>query len=143
MGDLVVEMFRQARMENLPALMAAVEAACRERCATADTTFDLKLAVEEVFTNIVRHGYPAGPGPVSLSIASEPDSLAVTLRDEAVPFDPAMAPLPDLESDWQTRPLGGLGWHLVRRLVDEVRHRPAPGGGNVITLIKRIPGGDR
>lgn len=98
----------------------------------------VRLAVEEVFTNISTHGHREGdPGPVELTIESRPEAVIVTVSDRAVAFDPSRAPAPDLESSWEDRPLGGLGWHLVREVMDEVRHRPRPGGGNVTTLLKR------
>jgi two-component system, cell cycle response regulator DivK len=136
-----LEIVREARVENLPAVMAFVVDVCRVREADEETVNALKLAVEEVFMNIVRHGYPDVPGPVMLQISSEPDGWSVTVRDRGVPFDPATAPAPDLDSDWRERRLGGLGWHLVRELVDEVRHQPGDDGGNVVTLIKRLPAG--
>jgi serine/threonine-protein kinase RsbW len=139
--DQGLEIVREARVENLPAVMSFVVDVCRVSKADEETVNALKLAVEEVFINIVRHGYPDVPGPVALKIAPEPDGWSVTVRDRGVPFDPATAPAPDLESDWRDRRLGGLGWHLVRELVDEVRHRPGEDGGNVVTLIKRLPAG--
>jgi anti-sigma regulatory factor (Ser/Thr protein kinase) len=47
---------------------------------------------------------------------------------------------PDLSAGWEDRAVGGLGWHLIRRSVDEVDYGPNPGGGNRLTLVKRSPG---
>jgi anti-sigma regulatory factor (Ser/Thr protein kinase) len=47
-------------------------------------------------------------------------------------------PAPDLAAGWEERDAGGLGWHLVRRLMDEVRHEAPPDGGNRLTLIKHL-----
>jgi two-component system, cell cycle response regulator DivK len=135
------EIVREARVENLPAMMSFVTDVCRFHHIDEETLFALKLSVEEVFMNIVRHGYPDAPGTVTVRIEPESEGWAVTVRDQGVAFDPALAPLPDLQSDWPDRPLGGLGWHLVRELMDEVRHRPGEAGGNVVTLIKRPPAG--
>jgi serine/threonine-protein kinase RsbW len=139
MDEPRVARIQDARLEDLPALAALVEESCRS--ADAETLFALKLAVEEVFTNIVTHGYRGQPGPVTVTVARDAGGIAVTLEDQAPSFDPALAPVPDLESDWEDRPLGGLGWHLVRQLVDEVRHRPRETGGNEVTLIKRLSAG--
>lgn len=128
-------------MEHLPAVVGFVEQACRDARVGEDVAMAVRLAVEEVFTNIVQHGYPDGPGPVVIGVATGVKGVTITVRDEGVPFDPAEAPAPDLESGWEERPIGGLGWHLVRQLVDEVHHRHGPGGGNVVTLIKRLPQG--
>ena len=47
-------------------------------------------------------------------------------------------PEPDLTLPLERRPLGGMGVHLARTLTDGMRHRILPGGGNEVTLEKRI-----
>ncbi len=136
-----MEMECQGRIENLPAVLEFVDRAVQEAGADEEAGFAVRLAVEEVFVNIVRHGYRDGPGPVTLAVAAEAPGLVITIRDQAPLFDPALAPRPDLDSDWEDRPLGGLGWHIVRELMDEIRHAPGAKGGNVVTLVKRVPAG--
>jgi anti-sigma regulatory factor (Ser/Thr protein kinase) len=63
--------------------------------------------------------------------------LIVILRDRAPTFDPTTVPPPDLTLPLEQRPIGGVGLHLVRHMVDELRHRPRPGGGNEITFVKK------
>jgi anti-sigma regulatory factor (Ser/Thr protein kinase) len=65
------------------------------------------------------------------------DDLAVTLRDRAPAFDPTLVPEPDVSLPLEQRPVGGLGIYLSRRLVDDMRYRARPGGGNETTLVKR------
>jgi anti-sigma regulatory factor (Ser/Thr protein kinase) len=115
-------------------------AACLRAGAAPADGFAVRLAVEEVCANIINHGYGgrANAGPIALSIASSDGRLTITIADRAPLFRPQDAPAPDLESGWDTREAGGLGWHLVRSSVDEVRHAPVDGGGNVVTLVKRI-----
>lgn len=131
--------FETARMEDLTELMAYVDAECSRAGIPEDAAFAVRLAVEETYSNIVQHGYPDGPGPVRCTVRSDGDAVTVTLVDEALLFDPFQARAPDLEADWDERLEGGLGWHLVHQVMDEVRHEPAPGGGNVLTLVKRLP----
>lgn len=102
---------------------------------------ELRLAVEEVFTNIIRHGYRGTSGPVTVTVAATPLAITVTLADAAPDFDPASLAAPDTSSAWQERQIGGLGWHLVRQVMDEVHRAPGSHGGNVYTLVKRIPPG--
>jgi anti-sigma regulatory factor (Ser/Thr protein kinase) len=63
--------------------------------------------------------------------------VVTTIEDRGITFDPATAPAPMLTGDAMQRTVGGIGLHLVRSLMDEVRHEPAPGGGNRLTLVKR------
>ena len=123
-------------MADLGPLLAFVDAACEP--AGADTAFAVRLAVEEVFTNIVSHG-SHGDGPVDIVIHANATQLRVIVHDDAPAFDLAHAPAPDLAPDAMDRDLGGLGWHLVRQLMDEVAHAARGPRGNTYTLVKRLP----
>lgn len=129
----------------LPELIDFAIAACMRAGAPHDAEFAVRLAVEEVCTNIITHGYDGRPdaGPIALRITNSGDSLTVTIADRAPLFRPNDAAAPNTDAGWEERALGGLGWHLVRASVDEVRHEPAEGGGNVVTLVKRFSSPDK
>jgi serine/threonine-protein kinase RsbW len=134
----VADISVEARLDNLPPLLQWLERACEDASVSDDVTFSLQLAVEEVCANLIRHGYgPEAAGPIRLSFAADARLARVIIEDEAATFDPADAPAPDLQSDWEDRRVGGLGWHLVFQLMDEVSHEPRPERGNRITLTKR------
>jgi len=99
------------------------------------------LAVDEICANLVQHAEVGEfPGPTRVTVRrSGPDAI-ITVEDRGRPFDPAQAPAPDLTSDWEDRPVGGLGWYLVRQMVDELSYVSSPvadGVLNRLTLIKR------
>ncbi len=106
--------------------------------------FHLNLALEEVVSNIIRHGYgERGDGEVSLAIHLAPEAIGVTVEDDGVPFNPLQVPEPDLKAPLEEREVGGLGVYLVRQLMDELDYR-AEKGRNVLRMTKRIaPGGPR
>lgn len=132
------EITREARLENLPALLHFVSGACERAGATAGDEFAVKLAVEEACVNVITHGYAGRePGPISLTFRSEPESFVVTIADVAAPFEPESLPEPDLTSGWNEREIGGLGWWLIRKMVDEIEYESRPGSGNRLTLVKR------
>jgi len=131
---------RPARPESLPALLGFLDREAAAAGLDDDLAFSLRLAAEEACTNVIRHGYAGrSPGPLALAFYADENAATVVLSDEAPAFDPADAPPPDLDAPLEERPVGGLGWHLVRQLVDEVRHEAVPGGGNRLTLVKRRP----
>lgn len=77
----------------------------------------LELAVEEGFANAVQHAYPDGTcGPVHLEAKIEGSLLALSIRDEGVPFVPTAPSAPVEESSFR-----GLGLRLISQLADEVR----------------------
>ncbi len=118
-----VRSFRAVALADLPALAAFVDTACDAFGADGEVRFAMRLAVEEVFTDIIEHGYD-GQGPVLVEVDGGPRCVRVRLSDEA----PGLARKP-----------GTMDWQRVRQLMDEVEHKPAPARGNNYTLVKQIP----
>jgi serine/threonine-protein kinase RsbW len=129
----------RARLTDLAALRAFVAAACAEVGAPPAVGEALVLAADEVCSNIVLHGYgPGMPGPITIEVERAADGARMTIADEGRAFDPADAPAPDLDAPWEQREAGGLGWYIVRRMVDELRYERRS-GVNLVTLVKRAP----
>jgi serine/threonine-protein kinase RsbW len=130
---------RTATLENLPALLETAELACQRAGTSAAVRDEVRLVVEEATVNIITHGYSGTtPGPITLALGWEPACLTIEIADRARRFDPASLAPPALDAAWEDRPIGGLGWHLVRQMVDEVHYRPDPEGGNHLTLVKQF-----
>jgi serine/threonine-protein kinase RsbW len=128
-----------ASLENLEGIREFVAEACRRAGAGGRAVFDLRLAVDEACTNIIEHGYAGRPpGSIDIRVEANGDRIVVTIADRGASFAPSALPEPDLSADWKSRPLGGLGWHLIRSAVDDVDYRPDAASGNRLTLIKRL-----
>ena len=63
--------------------------------------------------------------------------LIIRIEDTGVPFDPDAVEDPDTIDDIENRPVGGLGIHLIKRLMDEILYERC-GNKNVLTLKKNI-----
>src|SRR5690606_2275778 len=123
-GQAGGEMFHATGMHDLDALADFLRRACMHARADDETMAMVRLATEEVFVNIHHHGYRDRSGPVSVHADAGPGRIAVTLVDAAPDFDPADAALADLAAPAAERDLGGLGWHLVHRVMDSVVRTP-------------------
>ena len=104
-----------------------------------DERVRLLLILEELFTNVVEHGYAPGSatGNVSVALGLRDGRLTIDFVDDGQPFDPLALAAPDLDVPSQERPIGGLGVHIVRSLVDDARYRRA-GRRNRLLLARRI-----
>jgi serine/threonine-protein kinase RsbW len=102
------------------------------------TLYAFNLALDEIVTNIVLHGYddPAGQEVEARLVARE-GALTAEVEDSGRAFNPLDAPLPDLSAPLDERILGGLGVHLIRSLMDKVEYR-REGTKNILTIRKRI-----
>ena len=131
---------RPAALASLEALCAYVERTGQSAGLDREVTLALKLAAEEGCSNIVQHGYrePAG-GSIGLTLDVGDGQACLTITDKGRPFPPEAAQEPDLESDWQSRPIGGLGWHIVREIVDHFDYRTDPVEGNRLRLYVQLP----
>jgi serine/threonine-protein kinase RsbW len=123
---------------ELERLAAAVAGFCREHALGEQIEFDLNLVLEELFMNSVLHGGCRGlpqAACVRLRIAAE--GVEVEYLDRGFPFNPFDAPQPDLTVPLMERQDGGLGVHLIRQIMRDVRyHRSAD--GNEIRMIRRM-----
>jgi serine/threonine-protein kinase RsbW len=108
--------------------------------ADADTTDDMVLAVDELTTNSIIHGYRGGDGEVEVEVEREGSSMVVRVRDQAPPFNPTKMPDPDTTLPLELRPKGGLGIYLSREVTDGLVYRRT-GDGNEMTIVKRITRG--
>ena len=134
--------FDAHHLRDLAGVQQGVQALAAEAGLGESDRFALRLVLEEALVNVYTHGYGGGDGPVAVTLDIGPQQAVLRLRDQAPCFDPATVPAPLLQGRWEDQPLGGLGWHLIRQLVDRMEHRPAPGGGNLLTLV-RSHGGSR
>jgi len=127
-----------ATSEAVPGLQADVEAFLDDALDAA-ATFRLTMALEEIVANVADHAVPAD-GVVAVAVAVDAGVVAVEISDAGAPFDPfTAAPAPSLDADLDDRPIGGLGVHLVRTLVDEVGYARVD-GRNVVRLAMRRAG---
>jgi phosphoserine phosphatase RsbU/P len=80
------------------------------------------LTLEELFTNMVKYS-PEGVSDVRVDLAVIPNGVEVTLTDYDVDsFDVTAAPDADIDLPIEQRQPGGLGLHLIRRLVDSIAY---------------------
>jgi serine/threonine-protein kinase RsbW len=126
-----------ADVEQLAAIRAFVERQAELLGVESPAIYDLVLAANEIATNIVVHGYQGQPGAIEIDLRRSGDTIEIHLRDQAPPFDPTRAPAPDLTLPLHKRPFGGMGIHVTRQMMDDMRHRALPQGGNELTLVKR------
>jgi anti-sigma regulatory factor (Ser/Thr protein kinase) len=96
-----------------------------------------QFAVEELFTNLVKYSR-GGSQDISIELSREDGRLIVSLTDFGVePFDIRTLPDAKVDLELKDRKPGGLGIHLVRRMVDHIDYQYAD-GRSTTTFVKSL-----
>ena len=112
---------------------------CREHNIDDDTAKTLNLALEEWVANVINYAYPKGMrGHVEVTADVSDDVLTLVIKDHGVAFDPTQHAEADIDAELEDRPIGGLGIHLVRTIMDIVEYQRTADGYNRITLTKAL-----
>ena len=104
-----------------------------------DLAFSANLCLEELISNTIQYGLANAPDHlIQVRINRTSEWLEILVKDDAPQFDPFnQVPKPDIDASVETRPIGGLGVHLVRSLMDDAS-ASYDGTGNLITLRKML-----
>ena len=125
-------------LAEIPRLSKFVDAFCAPLAPSPKDVPALQLALEEAVTNVINHGYTDGQThtfTVELQAADRRVSVIVT--DDAPAYDPLARAEVDITLPLEDRPIGGLGVHLVKKLMDSARYERRD-GRNILTFVRTL-----
>jgi anti-anti-sigma factor len=98
-----------------------------------------QLAVDEICTNIIEHGYGIDNGGRFIDIICQQDEgrFVVQILDDSFPFDPLGQAEPDPRMALESRGIGGWGVYFIKKMMDEVTYDYSQ-GRNRLTMVKRL-----
>ena len=122
--------------ERLDDVISFVVKAMKETGIESKTQSSVKVAVGEIFVNIMSYAYPSGEfGEVTVSATAEADRLVIEFADSGTPYDPLAKADPDTTLPAAERDIGGLGVYMVKKMMDNVSYR-YEGNQNILTIEK-------
>lgn len=125
-------------IEQVPTLADFVDQVCEEVGIDLAVAIQMNLAMEEAVVNVMSYAYPEETeGHVTIEATDADHVLTFTITDSGKPFDPTAKAEVDTTLSAEERPIGGLGIHLVRQLMDSVNYERSD-GKNILTLRKKI-----
>jgi serine/threonine-protein kinase RsbW len=124
------------RPEAISELTDSIMAFLQEQNVDARATHHVALIVEEVLTNLGTHGN-CNDRPARITVTVGPAEVEGEIVDCGSPFDPRLAPTPDLDLAPEDRATGGLGLFLVRQLSYKFEYEHRDGENRTMFAVAR------
>ncbi|MFA6583418.1 MAG: SpoIIE family protein phosphatase [Elusimicrobiaceae bacterium] len=125
-------------LSELDRISKAIEDFAQRYRLPPQVVYDLELALEELIVNIISYGYDDNRlHTITVRLALKGGTLVTEIIDTAREFNPLTQASPDMTKPLHERAVGGMGIHLVRKVMDSVSYRRER-GVNIITLTKTL-----
>ena len=121
----------------LPAVMGLIDSMLDLLRCSAKQRVHVKIAVDEIFSNIAKHIDLCREKNVTIFVRTEPGAIEITFTDRCGPFNPLLVSEPDVTAPAKKRRVGGLGLFMVKRMMDDVRYEYRE-EQNILTVRKEI-----
>jgi serine/threonine-protein kinase RsbW len=126
------------RLAELERVAHEVEAFGEAHAIAAKLIFNVNVALDEILTNVISYGYPeGGEHVITVRLALKGADLVIEVEDDGRPFNPLDIAPPDLEESPEERPIGGLGLHFVRKMMDRLEYRREQ-DKNILVMVKAV-----
>ena len=94
---------------------------------------EINLGLDELFTNIISYGFgDESEHQIKFSLAKDSETLFVQVEDDGIPFNPLDVVDPEVSQDLDSMDIGGLGIHLVKKMVDDIDYQRVEGKNKLI-----------
>ena len=126
----------RSSLSDLARVLPWIEHLAGQYGISDNTQFAMNLCLEEVLSNVIRHGYAGTPGrPILVQFASSPRDghFIFVVEDEAPLFDPLAVPEPPAPRSIEEARVGGNGLRLLRHFADTLEYQATP-TGNRLTM---------
>jgi anti-sigma regulatory factor (Ser/Thr protein kinase) len=132
----------QNKIAEVARLVDAVENFGSHAGLSSDLTYRLTLSLDEIVSNVIRHGYSdTNDHVVEVRLSVHDGVVTSVIEDDGHPYDPRESPEPDLSMPVEERGPGGLGIFLVRQMMDSIDYARRD-GRNILTVTASRREGD-
>ncbi|MBT3254661.1 MAG: SpoIIE family protein phosphatase [Candidatus Marinimicrobia bacterium] len=129
----------QNNLDEILKVQDGISSLLQSRKIPKKTFQNIKIVVDELISNIIKYAYTdEDEHEIEILISLGDNSLQLEISDDGIPFDQVQAaPKIDKDQSIDERQIGGLGIHLVKKLVDEMEYQRTA-GKNIIRILKKI-----
>ena len=127
-------------LDSLGAIAQYVISAATSTGLDKKATYKLRLAIDEIATNIVTYGYEEAGivGDIFIQAKLEDDALTIFVEDTGSLYDSTQRNTPDdLDKPLEQRKIGGLGVYLAIQGVDKFIYERIANRNRNIFVVNR------
>lgn len=126
------------QLTEIERLSAIVDEFGEQHAIPPKVLFAMNVSLDEILTNIISYGYTDGlPHDIVVRLSCRDGTVEVEVADEARAYNPLTTPEPDLTKPLEERPIGGLGVHLIKTMMDALEYRRER-DRNILTFRKKF-----
>lgn len=126
------------QLTEIERLSAIVDEFGEQHDIPAKVLFALNVSLDEILTNVISYGYADGLShDIIVRLACRDGTVEIEVEDGARAYNPLTTPEPDLTKPVEERPIGGLGVHLLRKMMDSIEYRRER-DRNILTFRKKF-----
>jgi len=127
----------KAKIENFDVCAAFIEEQMEAAGFDSKAVIKVVTACEEIIVNVMNYAYLDGEGDLEMCFSDGGGFIEIVFIDSGKPFNPLEKHDTDISLSADEREIGGLGIHMVKKLVDEVNYE-YKNNQNVLTLVKNL-----
>ena len=133
------EIVLDAMMRNIDLLTDWVNSELDVYDCSSRARAQIAVAIDEIFSNIVRYAYPGTTGRVTVRYDYTDGLVSISFIDAGTCYNPLEKQDPDVSLPAAERKIGGLGIFLVKKTMDSMEYQRLD-GHNFLTIRKKIEG---
>ena len=131
--------FAEAKLEDIPPITEFIEEKLGDMGCPMKSIISINIAIDELYSNIVKYGYAntTGPADIIINEYDDPHGVEICFVDQGVPYNPIKAEDPDTTLSAEERGIGGLGIFMVKKSMDDMSYE-YKNGRNILKIRKNF-----
>ena len=121
------------KLEEIDKAAEAFDEFAQQNQLSSETTSKFQIAIDELLSNVISYGYPDDElHEISLEIILNGDTVQFITLDDGLEFNPLNQISPDTNLTLEDRNIGGLGIHIIKKMMDNVKYERESGKNKII-----------
>lgn len=129
----------KADVNSVPFVNELVESYLENLGISMKIQMQVNIVIDEILSNIAQYSFTNANGMATILYEYDDNErlLTITFIDNGIPYNPLSTKVPDITLSAEEREIGGLGIHMVKEFMDDLKYEYKD-GCNHFTLKKYV-----